>query len=344
MSSGKNVPRWSLARRPHVCLAASGGGHLRQLLDLEPVWRKRSFFFVTEDSALARSLAESHMVYTVEHFAVGQARLGKPLRMLRAAIANLRRSWNIIRDERPDYVITTGAGAMFWVTLLARLRGAHVILIDSFARFRAPSKFATVTRVFANDVVVQSPLLKRRWPDALLFDPLRILKRDLPTKQPLLFATVGATLPFPRLVEAVLALKASGRLEHRVLLQIGDGEMPTDVPEDVEIVRTIGFDRVRALLEEADIVVCHAGTGSLITGLAAGCHVIAMPRRFDLGEHYDDHQQEITAAFAQRGLISVAREASDLDALVASTRGRGRVVAKTDPVPLMSWLEQTIPA
>ena len=57
--------------------------------------------------------------------------------------------------------------------------------------------------------------------------------------------------------------------------------------------------------------------GSLVTALSAGCHVIAMPRSFTLGEHYDDHQEEITTAFADRGLIAVAHGPDDLARLIA---------------------------
>jgi hypothetical protein len=33
-----------LPRRLRVCLAASGGGHIRQLLDLEKVWERHDYF------------------------------------------------------------------------------------------------------------------------------------------------------------------------------------------------------------------------------------------------------------------------------------------------------------
>src|SRR3546814_2135632 len=74
------------------------------------------------------------------------------------------------------------------------------------------------------------------------------------------------------------------------------------------------FAEVQAILARADIVFCHGGTGSLVTGTQAGCHVIAMPRTAARGEHYDDHQEEIVTAFADRGLIQVAKEAEDLPA------------------------------
>lgn len=327
-----------------LCLAASGGGHVRQLLDLEPVWRDHNYVFVTEDTALGRSLAEKHPVRFVEHYALGQARLGRPLDMVRGSVRNLMQSAKIIAEERPDVVITTGAGAMYWTALIGKIRGAKMVLIDSFARFDAPSAFAKLSRSFADEVVVQSAALKQVWPDAHLFDPLRILDTPPPPKRPLLFATVGATLGFPRLVEAVIALKASGRLPERVVLQTGDTPLPASLPEGIEVVENLPFDRVQTLLAEAAFVVCHGGTGSLITALRAGCRTVAMPRRFALGEHYDDHQEEITAAFKARGLIEVALEVNELGDCIDRLRGREPVVATTDPSQLIDFLRTRLSA
>jgi UDP-N-acetylglucosamine--N-acetylmuramyl-(pentapeptide) pyrophosphoryl-undecaprenol N-acetylglucosamine transferase len=231
---------------------------------------------------------------------------------------------------------------MYWTALSARLRGAKVILIDSFARFDAPSKFARGLKPFATETIVQSAALKEHWPDAKLFDPFRRIEGTPPPKQPLLFATVGATLGFPRLVDSVLKLKASGRLPERVILQIGNVDPPRDVPEGVEIRQSIPFDEVQAILRDAAFVVCHGGTGSLITALRAGCRTIAMPRRFPLGEHYDDHQEEITAAFAARGLVEPALDTDDLGDCVERARAKPPVMATTDPATLIDYLKSRL--
>src|SRR3546814_4187761 len=108
---------------------------------------------------------------------------------------------------------------MFW----ARLAGAEIILIDSFARFERPSLFARIAAPLAHHRIVQSKALGGYWPGTHIFDPLKLLEGERPEKQPLLFATVGATLPFNRLVESVLALKAAGEIPEDVVLQVGRG-------------------------------------------------------------------------------------------------------------------------
>lgn len=326
-------------RRLKLCLAASGGGHVRQLLDLEPVWSRHDYFFVTEETALGETLSSQHKTHFVPHFAWGQAKLGAPFRMLASAFRSVFRSLSIILRERPDVVISTGAGAVIFPVLWARLLGARVVVVESFARFESPSLFGRIAAPLAHDLVVQSPALAARYPRAKVFDPLRMLDGQPPPKDDLLFATVGATLPFERLSRTVGALKASGDIRERVLLQTGVGGFR---PEGVETRDTLPFDEVKDLLKRARIVVCHGGTGSLITALREGCQVIAMPRLFRLNEHYDDHQAEITAAFAARGLIQVANTEDELRQAVAAARTRAPVMATTDPQALLGFLDSVL--
>ncbi len=322
-----------------LCLAASGGGHVRQLLDLEGIWSKHDYFFVTEDTALGATLAEAHRTHFVPHVAIGQARLGAPWRMVRAGVSNFFRSASIIARERPDVVISTGAGAVFFAVAWARLFGARTIVIDSFARFDRPSLFARIAAPIAHDVVVQSKALASHFPKAKVFDPFRLLDTPPPPKKPLLFATVGATLPFERLVSSVTELKARGGLLEDVIIQTGVG---APQPQGVTAVETLPFDKIQELLTDADIVVCHGGTGSLITALRKGCRVIAFPRLPEKGEHYDNHQAEITSAFAARGLIEVANDADELAQALQRIKSRPPVLATTDPSELMNYLDDVL--
>jgi UDP-N-acetylglucosamine transferase subunit ALG13 len=326
-------------KRLKLCLAASGGGHLRQILDLKPVWSKHDYFFVTEDTALGQSLVGEHPVRFVPHYGFGQARLGRPLRMARSAFVNFFKAAAIILRERPDVVISTGAGAVFFPVLWARLLGARLVVIESFARFEHASLFGRMAAPFAHHFVVQSEQLARHYPNAAFFDPLRMLDGPAPAKASLLFATVGAVLPFDRLVSSVAHAVGAGHTPEKVVIQTGVGGVK---PEGIETVETLPFGDIQALLRDASIVICHGGTGSIITALREGCHVIAMPRLQRLGEVYDDHQAEITDAFEKRGLVLSATNAEELVEALATTRTRERVMATTEPTGLIGYLEDVI--
>lgn len=322
-----------------ICLAASGGGHVRQLLDLEPVWSRHDAFFVTEPTALGESLAKTQRVRFVDHVALGQARLGRPFAMVAAAWHNLWQSFRIVRAERPDVVITTGAGAVFFILLWARLHGAKIIAIESFARFDRPSLFMRIAAPLAHRKVVQSRALASWWPDAEVFDPLRMIDGPRPVKEDLLFVTVGATLPFDRIIETVAALKQKGIISQQVIAQVGIGGIK---PDGLQCHETMALSEMIHMCKRADFVVCHGGTGSLITALREHCRVIAMPRLFELGEHYDNHQAEITAAFQQRGLLRSVRTEDELHDAIDDLRSVTPVSATTDPKALIEWLDQTL--
>jgi UDP-N-acetylglucosamine transferase subunit ALG13 len=318
-----------------ICLAGSGGGHVRQLLDLRPLWSEHDYFFVTEDTALGRSLRDSHRTYLVPHFAWGQAKRGAPFRMARAALSSFFTTAALMLKERPQVIISTGAGAVYFAVLWARLLGAKVVAIESFARFEGPSLFGRLTVPFAHHFVVQSAKLKAFYPKAEVFDPLRVLETRPPAKAHLLFATVGATLPFDRLVDSIAQLQRDGTITERLVVQTGLGG---STPEGLDVVESLPFEEVQRLLRDASIVVCHGGTGSLITALKEGCQVIAMPRLASLGEHYDDHQAEITGAFVKRGLVQVANTVDELRSAILAARTRTPVVATSDPQGLIDHL------
>ena len=321
--------------KPRLCLAASGGGHIRQLLDLEPMWSKYDCFFITEDTALGRSIAKDHECYFVPHMALGQARLGSPLKMMGAALQSLPRSAQIIAKKRPDFFITTGAGSMVFAMAWAKLFGAQTALVDSFARFEKPSAFAKLASPLANVKIAQSVKSAKNWQGSKVFEPFKVLDQPRPDKESLLFATVGATLPFERLTKLVADAHAEGLLPDRVVIQVGEGGT---LYEGLNCVESLDYDELKELVRRADYVVCHGGTGSLITALRQGCRVIAVPRRFELGEHYDNHQAEITQAFADRGLIEIA---DDNDGFAAALNALGKkepVCGTTDPSELIEFL------
>lgn len=320
-----------------ICLAASGGGHMRQLLDLEPFWHDHDFVFVTEPTAMGESVAQRYPTEFVPHVALGQAKLGHPIEMLRSAFANLAASWRIVSRHRPDLFISTGAGSMFFTGLFAKLRGAKIVVIDSFARFEKPSAFARIAGPLADWRIAQSPASAQAWKGAECYDPLVVLDSERPAKESLLFATVGATLPFERLLDYVGDAVNRGKVPERVVIQTGKGVEPISGTESVE---TLDFDEMRALLGRADIAVCHGGTGSIVTALQAGCRTIAIPRLFDRGEHYDNHQLEITEAFEKRGLLFVARDREEFFECLERARTATPRLATTDPKGLIARLKE----
>ncbi len=314
-----------MARPLKILLAASGGGHLRQLLDLEPVWGQHDHVFVTTDFALGRSVAREHRVHFVTEYGFGMWHQRRRIAMLWLSARNCFEAIALVLRERPQLVIMTGGAAIFWPILLARLSGARLVSIESFARMEAPSVYGKLVRRFADHLVVQSHKLKAYWPEAEVFDPLRILDKPRPEKESLALVTVGALTSFDRMVGAVIALKRAGGLPERVIIQTGEKSVFDtaglhDLGPQVECVEALDFTTIQDVLKRAELVICHGGTGSIITALREGCRVIAMPRSFAREEAFDDHQEEIVNSFAARGLLEAVYDEADLAAGIARAR------------------------
>ena len=118
----------------------------------------------------------------------------------------------------------------------------------------------------------------------------------------MIFVTVGAQMPFDRLVRSVDAWTGS-RARTPVFAQIGDTSWHPGHMEWTPLLRPCDY---RQRLYEADAVVTHAGMGTILTALEFGKPVLVMPRRGALLETRNDHQLGTAAAFAEAGLVSVA--------------------------------------
>lgn len=127
-----------------------------------------------------------------------------------------------------------------------------------------------------------------------------------------IFVTVGAQMPFDRLIRAVdtWAARQQGA---QFFAQVGEGGLaPANMPSS-PLLEPNGF---RAKVEWADVLVSHAGMGSILTALQYGKPVLVMPRRGALKETRNDHQVATAQRFKEMGKVMVAMDESELpDAL-----------------------------
>lgn len=124
----------------------------------------------------------------------------------------------------------------------------------------------------------------------------------------MIFVTVGTQLPFDRLLAAVDAF-ALRHPDVAVLAQVGETRQP---PRHVDWVPFLSAAACEQAVREAELVVAHAGMGSVLAALAARKPLVVMPRRADLGEHRNEHQAATAKWLAGRAGVRVAWDASEV--------------------------------
>lgn len=150
----------------------------------------------------------------------------------------------------------------------------------------------------------------------------RLESDELRCSEPLrVLVTVGTELPFDRLVRAIDLWAGETGQTDRVFAQIGRTDYrPTNIAS-AEFVAAPTFDR---LFRGADLVVSHAGMGTVLSAMQIRKPLLVMPRRAALGEHRNDHQLASARQLQEFGRVQVAFD--DVE-LLARLRSGQRVEA-----------------
>lgn len=120
----------------------------------------------------------------------------------------------------------------------------------------------------------------------------------------MIFVTVGSrNYPFDRLFKKIDDLYEEGILIEPMFAQTGTS---TYQPKHYEYKNFISQEEFLEKIKEANIVVSHGASGSIMKALNAGKKVIAVTRLEKYGEHINDHQIQNNVAFGSNGYVLVA--------------------------------------
>ncbi len=84
------------------------------------------------------------------------------------------------------------------------------------------------------------------------------------------------------------------------------------VPRNYKYFDLIGREQFQEFIENADIIITHAGTGSVIPPLKLGKKIIVFPRLEEYKEHLDNHQLELSEVFTSEGYTLCAKNKEEL--------------------------------
>jgi nitroreductase len=139
--------------RPHVLFVCSNGGHLAQLMTLESWWIGRERSWVCFDKTDAESQLADEQVTWAHH---------PTTRNIPNLIRNFFLAVRMLRRNRPDVVVSTGAAVAVPFFAVARMLGIPTVFIEVYDRIDSPTLTGRLIRPFSSRFLVQ-------WEEQLAF-------------------------------------------------------------------------------------------------------------------------------------------------------------------------------
>lgn len=142
-----------------VCVPTSSGGHLTHMWLLEPVWSQAADrFWVTFDKEDAKSLLEGERVYHC-FFPTN--------RNIPNLIRNMGLAIKVLRKERPDLIISSGAAVAVPFFVVGKMLGAKCVYVEVFDRVDKPTLTGRMLNGLSDLFVVQWPEMESVYKNAV---------------------------------------------------------------------------------------------------------------------------------------------------------------------------------
>lgn len=142
-----------------LLMVCSSGGHLAQLLALEPWWASRATRWVTFRTVDAESLLAGADVIWAHH---------PTTRNVPNLVRNFVLAVRTLRRERPAAVLSTGAGVALPFFVLAKLLGVPTVYLEVYDRLDSATLTARLCRPFTDRMLVQWEEQLASYPGATL--------------------------------------------------------------------------------------------------------------------------------------------------------------------------------
>ena len=117
----------------------------------------------------------------------------------------------------------------------------------------------------------------------------------------MIFVVLGTwEMPFTRPLIEIDAAIRDGLLPEPVIVQSGKTLYSSERMQLTPFFDKLELER---MYEQASLIICQAGVGSIMLGLRQKKKVISIARLAKFDEHIDDHQLEILDVFSKSGAV-----------------------------------------
>lgn len=136
-----------------IALVASPGGHLVEMLSLKEAWSDYEVFWVTADSVDTRAFLREHKVFYAH---------APFTRNIRNMFRNFFLGLRLLKQEKPDLIISTGGGISVPLFYAAFCRRIKTVYIESLTRINTLSMTGKLIYPVTDLYLVQWPELAEK--------------------------------------------------------------------------------------------------------------------------------------------------------------------------------------
>ena len=88
----------------------------------------------------------------------------------------------------------------------------------------------------------------------------------------------------------------------------------------MEVVNFMSVEEFNNNIDKADLIITHAGVGTILTALNKRKKIIAAARLKEYGEHVNDHQLQIVEKFSEEGYVLPLKDFEKLDEVIEKAK------------------------
>ncbi len=130
----------------------------------------------------------------------------------------------------------------------------------------------------------------------------------------MILVTLGTQAePFKRLLDAI----ENSNIKDEIVVQAGNTEYTSN---KMKIMKFMSYQEMDELVNKADLIITHGGTGSIVEPLKKGKKIIGCARLQKYDEHVDNHQEELISAFVDKGYILEFKDGDNIDDIVEKAK------------------------
>lgn len=147
----------------------------------------------------------------------------------------------------------------------------------------------------------------------------------------MIFLTVGTQLPFDRLVEALDLIQPEINME--IVGQVGRG---TYDAVNIETFESLDPELFNLYIRKSELIISHAGMGSIISSLKLGKRIIVVPRLLKYNEHRNNHQIDTCEEVSKFNGVFVCYDLERISSVIFEA------LSNNEPKPIGDYADKEI--